>query len=261
MIQTKPSYFETALNALAGIGRFSALFGSTLKACVTRPFYFHRTIEQIVHLGLGSLLISAVIGFVIGLVMTLQFGYGLNAFGGTLYVPSIVAVSLMRELAPILTSLLIAGRIGSGIAAELGSMNVTQQIDAIRALGTSPIRVLVVPRFLAALVTLPLLTVFSAFMGLLGGMIISSSEFGISPGFYVSKVVEFLHISDVLSAMIKAAVFSMIITITATHHGLGEIKGTKGVGSSTTTVVVSSSISILVSDFFLSKILLTYFAT
>ena len=242
-----------------GVGGYFSLFGQTLKASVTRPFYIHRIIEQVVNLGIDSLLISAVIGFVIGLVMTLQFGHGLSAFGGTLYVPSIVAVSLMRELAPILTSLLIAGRIGSGIAAELGSMNVTQQIDAIRALGTSPIRVLVVPRFLAALFSLPLLTLFSAFMGLLGGMIISYTEFGIEPNFYINKVVSFLKINDVLSAMIKAAVFSSIITITACYQGFSNIKGTKGVGASTTKVVVASSIAILISDFFLSKILLTFF--
>lgn len=259
MIRSYSDLQTKSENFFLFVGKYFSLLGHTVKGCFTKPFYFHRTIEQVVNLGLGSLLIASVIGFVIGLVMTLQFGHGLNQFGGTLYVPSIVAVSLMRELAPILTSLLIAGRIGSGIAAELGSMNVTQQIDAIRALGTSPIRVLVVPRFLGALITLPFLSLFSAFMGLLGGMIISETEFGISPGFYINKVIGFLHFSDVLSAMIKAAFFSIIITITAVYYGFGEIKGTKEVGSSTTKVVVSSSIGILISDFFLSKILLTYF--
>lgn len=254
------SIIQRMESAAVQIGSFFTLLASTLKACVTRPFYFHKVIEQIVQLGFGSMLISGIIGFVIGLVMTLQFGHGLNSFGGTLYVPSIVAVSLMRELAPILTSLLLAGRIGSGIAAEVGSMNVTQQIDAIRAMGTSPVRVLVVPRFLGSLLTLPLLTIFSAFTGLLGGMIISSTEFGIPPSFYIGKVVEFLRFSDVLSAMIKGAFFSILITITACHQGFRPIRGTRGVGISTTKVVVSSSIAIMVSDFFLSKILLTYLA-
>ncbi|MEX0798777.1 MAG: ABC transporter permease [Bacteriovoracaceae bacterium] len=242
------------------VGQIARLLGKTLAASLSRPFYFHAIVEQIVVLGIGSALISGVIGFVIGLVMTLQFGHGLNEFGGTLYVPSIVAVSLMRELAPILTSLLIAGRVGSGIAAEIGSMNVTSQIDAIRALGTSPVRVLVAPRFLAVLFSLPLLTVFSAFMGLVGGLIISLTEFGIPPGFYINKVLEYLHFYDVLSAIIKAAFFSVIITITAAYKGFNTTKGTKGVGDATTWVVVSSSIGILISDFFLSKILLTFFA-
>lgn len=243
------------------LGGLSQLFLSTLKATFSRPFYFNRMIEQVVELGIGSLSIATVIGFIIGLVMTLQFGHGLSTFGGTLYVPSIVSVSLMRELAPILTSLLVAGRIGSGITAEIAAMNVTQQIDAIRALGTSPIRVLVVPRFVAAFLTLPLLSLFSGFMGLVGGMIISNFEFGIPPGFYVNKVLEFLHFYDVLSALIKSAIFSVIITIVATYRGFETKEGTRGVGNSTTWVVVTSSIAILVSDFFLSKLLIYLFVS
>jgi phospholipid/cholesterol/gamma-HCH transport system permease protein len=240
-------------------GELSYLILETLKGCFTRPFYFHRFIEQMVEIGIGSALISGTIGFVIGLVMTLQFGVGLASFGGTFYVPSIVSVSLMRELAPILTSLLVAGRIGSGITAELASMNVTQQIDAIRALGTSPVRVLVVPRVVAAFISLPLLTVFSAFMGLLGGLIISDTEFGIPYGFYINKVLEYLHFYDVLSSMIKSAVFSLIITFIATFQGFRTKEGTRGVGNSTTQVVVTSSILILISDFFLSKFLIYIF--
>lgn len=244
---------------LEHLGGISELFVSTVKASVTRPFYFHRMLEQVVELGIGSLSIATFIGFIIGLVMTLQFGHGLSNFGGTLYVPSIVSVSLMRELAPILTSLLVAGRIGSGITAEIAAMNVSQQIDAIRALGTSPIRVLVVPRFLAALITLPMLTLFSGFMGLIGGMIISQTEFGIPPGFYLNKVLEFLHFYDVLSALIKSAIFSIIITLVATYRGFNTKEGTRGVGHSTTWVVVTSSIAILISDFFLSKLLIYFF--
>src|SRR5690606_17069597 len=126
------------------IGEVMLLFKDCVSSSASRPFYFGRLLEQLLHLGGGSLPITIVIGFVTGLVMSLQFGYGLEKFGGTLYVPAIVSLSLMRELAPIFTSLLIAGRIGSGISAEIGAMNVTSQIDAIRALGTSPIRVLVV---------------------------------------------------------------------------------------------------------------------
>lgn len=241
------------------LGEITLLCIETLKALFSRPFYFHRMIEQIVEIGIGSALIAGTIGFVIGLVMTLQFGHGLASFGGTFYVPSIVSVSLMRELAPILTSLLVAGRIGSGITAELASMNVTQQIDAIRALGTSPVRVLVVPRVVAAFFSLPLLTIFSAFMGLIGGLIISDTEFGIPYAFYINKVLEHLHFYDVLSAMIKSAVFSLIIVMVATYRGFNTKEGTRGVGNSTTWVVVTSSIAILISDFFLSKLLIFVF--
>ena len=143
------------------MGEITELFGQFIRCLYTRPFYLGRIYEQIVQLGIGSLSITIVIGIVTGMVMTLQFGYGLAKFGGTLYVPAIVSLSLLRELAPIFTSLLIAGRIGSGISAEIGAMNVTQQIDAIRALGTSPIRVLVVPRILAAVISLPLLATLS----------------------------------------------------------------------------------------------------
>src|SRR5690606_27295839 len=147
------------------LGEVVILTKDTFTASITRPFYWGRFLEQMIHLGAGSLSITITIGVMTGLVMTLQFGYGLEKFGGTLYVPAIVSLSIVRELAPIFTSLLIAGRIGSGISAEIGAMNVTQQIDAIRALGTNPVRVLVVPRVLAAVISLPLLTTLSAFMG------------------------------------------------------------------------------------------------
>jgi phospholipid/cholesterol/gamma-HCH transport system permease protein len=242
-------------------GELLKLYRDTFVCTFTRPFYLHRLMEQIVIIGVGSLAISTVIGFTIGLVMTLQFGHGLATFGGTLYVPSIVSVSLMRELAPILTSLLVAGRIGSGITAELGSMAVTQQIDAIRALGTSPIRVLVVPRMLAAVISLPFLSIYAGFMGLIGGMLISDLEFGISYGFYINKVIDYLHFYDVLSAIIKSAFFGMVITGIAAYKGFKTKDGTRGVGQSTTWVVVTSSITIMISDFFLSKLLIIFLGT
>lgn len=253
-------FIKTKLDSfILYIGEITVLWFEFLFALFTRPFYFHRFTAQVVHIGIGSIPIAGVIGFTMGLVMTLQFGHGLANFGGTLYVPTIVSVSLMRELAPVMTSLLVAGRIGSGITAELGSMNVTQQIDAIKALGTSPIRVLVVPRVTAAMVSLPFLSLFAAFMGLIGSMIISSSEFAIAPSFFKIKVLEYLKFHDVLSAMIKSWFFAIIITLLSCYRGFKTKDGTKGVGNSTTWVVVTSSIIILISDFFLSKLLLYFF--
>lgn len=239
-------------------GEIALLFQETVCCIFTRPFYWGRLLDQIVQLGIGSLSITIVIGFVTGLVMTLQFGYGLEKFGGTLYVPAIVAISLLRELAPIFTSLLIAGRVGSGISAEIGAMNVTQQIDAMRALGTSPTRVLVVPRVLACIISLPLLTTLSGFMGIMGGLIIAYTEFNMPMGFYINKVLTTITFSDVLGSMVKCAFFGIVISLLACYRGFKTREGTRGVGNATTWVVVRASIIILISDFFLSKLLILF---
>jgi phospholipid/cholesterol/gamma-HCH transport system permease protein len=251
--------FDKVHNRILMVGEIHILFYEAIKCSLTKPFYWNRLNDQIIALGAGSFTISLVIGFIMGLVMTLQFGYGLAKFGGTLYVPAIVSMSLMREMAPIFTSLLVAGRIGSGISAEIGAMNVTQQIDAIRALGTSPVRVLVVPRFLAAVITLPLLSILAGFMGIIGGMIISYWEFGMTPGFYINKVLVTITLSDVFTSFFKCWFFASVITIFACYRGFRTKDGTRGVGEATTWVVVQSSIIILISDFFLSKILILMF--
>lgn len=241
------------------MGEITELFRQFLHCLYTRPFYLGRTYEQIVQLGVGSLSITIVIGLVTGMVMTLQFGYGLAKFGGTLYVPAIVSLSLLRELAPIFTSLLIAGRIGSGISAEIGAMNVTQQIDAIRALGTSPVRVLVVPRVVAALISLPLLATLSGFMGIIGGLIIAYTEFQMPVGFYVNKVLSTIKFIDIFGSMFKCAFFALVISLLACYRGFQTTEGTRGVGNATIWVVVRTSIIILISDFFLTKLLILLF--
>lgn len=247
------------MNNLQLVGEVTDLFREFLRCLFSRPFYLGRLYEQIVQLGVGSLSITLVIGIVTGMVMTLQFGYGLEKFGGTLYVPSIVAMSLLRELAPIFTSLLIAGRIGSGISAEIGAMNVTQQIDAMRALGTSPVRVLVVPRILASVISLPLLASLSGFMGLLGGLVIAYTEFNMPVGFYINKVLSTIQFIDIFGSMFKCAFFALVISLLACYRGFKTTEGTLGVGQAAIWVVVRSSIIILISDFFLSKILILLF--
>ena len=251
--------FERSKANLTTLGEIGILTKECMVCTFTRPFYWGRVYEQILELGLGSLSITIVIGLVTGLVMTLQFGYGLEKFGGTLYVPAIVSISLLRELAPIFTSLLIAGRIGSGISAEIGAMSVTQQIDAIRALGTSPIRVLVVPRVVAAAISLPLLATLSAFMGIIGGFLIAYSEFGIPVGFYMNKVLSTIKLVDVFGSMFKCLFFALVIAILACYRGFKTTEGTRGVGTATTWVVVYTSTVILISDFFLSKLLILVF--
>ncbi len=247
--------------SLYDIGEIYQLFQSVIVCSFSRPFYFNRLTEQFKAIGLGSLSITIVIGLAIGLVMTLNFGYGLKKFGGVLYVPAVVSLSIAREMAPLFTSLLVAGRVGSGIAAEIGAMNVTQQVDALRALGTDPVRVLVVPRFWAAIVSLPLLSSLSCALGVLGGLIVCMHEFDISPGFYFNKVFSTVKIHDYLSGLVKAMIFGGIISIMGCYRSFKTTGGTKGVGVSTTWVVVVSSIAILITDFFISKIFLIFWGT
>ncbi len=218
------------------------------------PFYPRLILDQMYQIGIQSFLLVAVTGMATGSVMALQFGFGLAKFGGKLYVPKIVALSMLREMGPVFTSLLVSGRISSGIASEVASMNVTQQIDAIRALGTSPVKRIVIPRLIACMVMLPLLTLFADYIGIFGAMIVSASELSITSEYFLSKSIETLRMADLLTGMAKTVVFAYFIAITACWKGLNTEGGTLGVGNTTTWVVVASSIFIMVSDFFLTKL-------
>lgn len=235
-------------------GAFALLCKQILAEIISRPFYFRLTIEQVYFIGIQSFLLVAITALATGSVMALQFGFGLQKFGGTLYIPKIVALSIAREMGPVFTSLLVAGRIGSGIASEVASMKVTQQIDAIRALGTSPIKRIVIPRVLASLIALPILTLFADYIGLFGAMAVCTNEFNIPSDFFISKIQETLRMYDLMTGMAKTLVFAFFISVTACWKGLNTEGGTQGVGNSTTWVVVTSSIFIMISDFFLSKL-------
>ncbi len=234
-------------------GGFGSLSRQIFIECFERPFYFRLVLQQILEIGLQSVLLVSVTALATGSVMALQFGYGLAKFGGTLYVPKIVALAILREMGPVFTSLLVAGRIGSGIASEVGSMKVTQQIDAIRALGTSPIKRIVVPRMLASLIALPILTLLADYIGLFGAMVVCSSELAINTEYFISKTIDSLQIWDILTGMAKTMVFAFFISVTACWKGLNTEGGTQGVGNSTTWVVVTSSIFIMIGDYFLTK--------
>lgn len=250
--------FDKMTKSFFIMGELFIMYLKTMHATFSRPFYFMRLIDQIKIVGVGSLSITIVIGLSLGFVMTLNFGYGLAKFGGTLYVPAMVSLSIARELAPIFTSLVVAGRVGSGIAAEIGAMNVTQQVDAIRALGTNPIRVLVVPRFWATIFSLPLLTALSNALAIFAGLLVCMNEFDMPAGFYMNKVLSTVKMADYMSGLFKSAIFGGIIALVGCYKGLRTKDGTKGVGSSTTWVVVLSSILILLFDFFISKIYLLF---
>lgn len=220
----------------------------------TRPFYPFLVIEQMYQIGIRSLSLISATAISTGMVMSLQFGFGLERFGGKYYVPKVVALSLIRELGPVFTSLMLAGRIGAGITAEIGSMNVTQQIDAIRALGTSPIKKIVIPRVLACLIVLPLLTVIANFIGIIGGMFVGSAELGIDATFFYQKVVTTVTLTDFSVGVAKTLFFAAFISLVGCYYGMRTTGGTQGVGIATTKSVVTSSILIVISDAVLTKL-------
>jgi len=235
-------------------GGFAILCGQVFNECAYPPYYLRLIVEQVMAIGIQSILLVSVTALATGSVMALQFGYGLAKFGGKLYVPRIVSLAILREMGPVFTSLLVAGRIGSGIASEVGSMKVTQQIDAIRALGTSPIKRIVIPRLVASMIALPILTLFADYIGLFGSMIVCTKELAINPEYFFAKSIETLRMYDLLTGMAKTLVFAFFISMTACWKGLNTEGGTQGVGESTTWVVVTSSIFIMISDFFLTKL-------
>ena len=242
------------LNLLNFMGGTTLLFRNFLSQLKTRPFYFGLVVEQIYQIGFRSLSIVSVTALSTGAVMALQFGFGLEKFGGKLYVPKVVSLSLVRELAPVFTGLMLAGRVAAGITAEIGSMKVKQQIDAIRALGTSPIKKIVIPRVLACLIACPLLTVIANFIGIAGALWICTAELGLDPMFFYQKVVTTVVATDFLVGVAKTYFFAAFISIVGCYYGLNVTGGTQGVGQATTKSVVTSSILILISDFFLTKL-------
>lgn len=243
-----------AMSMLRFSGGFTNLTLQIFRELIRPPFYFRLVVQQVYSIGIQSFLLVAVTGLATGSVMALQFGYGLAKFGGKLYVPKIVALAILREMGPVFTSLLVAGRVGSGIASEVASMKVTQQIDAIRALGTSPIKRIVIPRLLASMIALPILTLFADYIGLFGSMLVAMKELNITSEYFLAKSVETLRMYDITTGMAKTIVFAFFISVAACWKGLNTEGGTEGVGKTTTWVVVSSSIFIMVSDFFLTKL-------
>lgn len=244
-------YLEPSLMELGGITQLVKSFLAELR---TKPFYFNLLVEQIYFIGVKSLPLIIITAVSSGMVLSLQYGLGLEKFGGKPYVPRLVASSVLREMGPVFTGLMIAARVGAGIASEIGSMVVTQQIDAMRALGTSPIKRIVIPRILACLIALPILVAFCAVIGNIGGLIVGHYELGLDPSFYYRRMMETSNIKDYIAGCGKSFFFSLFITIPACYYGLNVKNGTKEVGLATTKAVVAGSLLIFVGDFFLSKL-------
>jgi phospholipid/cholesterol/gamma-HCH transport system permease protein len=218
-----------------------------------RPRYIPETIAQMDAIGVGSLTIIILTGFFTGGVLTIQTFPTLKFYGAQEQTGYLVALSLIRELGPVLTALMVTGRVGSAISAELGSMNVSQQIDAMRALGTDPVRKLVAPRLFALVITLPLLTVIADVVGIGGGWTVATGLYGMSTGTFFTSVREGISADDILGGVIKPIVFAFIIGSISCHKGLSTEGGTVGVGRSTTRAVVTASIIVIVADFFLAR--------
>jgi phospholipid/cholesterol/gamma-HCH transport system permease protein len=241
--------------ALLELQETTLLAARTGRGVFKRPRYVPETITQMDAIGVGSLAIIILTGFFTGGVLTVQTYPTLQSYGAIDQTGYLVAVSLVRELGPVLCALMVTGRVGSAISAELGSMVVSQQIDAMRALGTDPIRKLVAPRILALLITLPLLTVLADMFGIVGGWVTATELYGIPSSMFVNSVRDGITTDDLIGGLIKPLVFAFIIGAVACRKGLATEGGTVGVGRSTTRAVVLASIVVIIADYFLAKAL------
>ena len=229
---------------------------ATIRGAVSRPFYFRDVVDQFEQIGIGSLTVVILTGFFTGAVLALQTGITLDQFGARPFVGRLISASMIKELGPVLTGLMLAGRIGSGIAAELGSMVVTDQINALRALGTDPIRKLVVPRVLAGFFMAPVLTVIANTVGILGGWLIAVFQLRVASSLYWSSIIEGLYFDDAIMGLVKPFCLGYAIVTIGCHVGLRTKGGTQGVGRATTAAVVAASVAVIAVDFFVTRLLI-----
>jgi phospholipid/cholesterol/gamma-HCH transport system permease protein len=242
-------------NAAYETQEYVRLVVAACRALVSPPIYRHDIVEQLDLIGWGSLTVVLLTGFFTGAALASQTGLTLDQFGARPVVGRIVSTSMVKELGPVLTALMLAGRIGSGIAAELGSMVVTDQINALRALGTDPVRKLVVPRMLSGFLMAPVLTVIADFVGVFGGWLVARFQLQVATGLYWSSVTDTLIIQDVEQGLIKPFVLGFLIVTIACHVGLRTKGGTQGVGRATTLAVVAGSVAVIAADFFVGQLM------
>ena len=237
----------------AGMGRLSALFFQVLLVLAKAPFQkksvqSRHVFHQMVLMGVDSLPIICLVGASVGMVLALQAAYQLKQFGAELYTGSLVSVSVTRELGPLVAAIVLSGRVGARLAAELGTMKVQEEVDALTTMGLNPIGYLVVPRFLSFVIILPCLTVVTDLMGMAGGFLISTLGLHMNPYMYLAKTVDALVLKDIYTGLIKSGLFAVLIALVSCHEGLSVEGGADGVGRATTTAVVTSIVLILVVD-------------
>ena len=259
-VQEKTSFLTSAghqvISFLDYMGDLAIFFVDACRSLVFPPWFLRETVAQMYHLGVKSLGLVLVAAFALGMVLAMQGLKVLSWFGAANYIATLVAMSMVRELGTIIAGIMVAARGGAGMGAELGSMRVTSQIDALTVSAVNPVKYLVVTRILACILILPLLTVFANIVGILGGMVIGVTQAGMSSTTYYYLTLKFLELRDVLPGIAKTMVFGLIVGTISCYHGFNTEKGTFGVGQSTKTAVVVSVLFILISDVFLTKLTL-----
>lgn len=242
------------IKRLSQIGEVCIFMATAIKHCVTPPFYPKLILKQIVYIGYYSLPIVGLTAVFSGAVLALQSYSGFSRFNAESTIAVVVALSVTRELGPVFAGLMVAGRVGASMAAEIGTMRVTEQIDALKTLSTNPFKYLVAPRVIAGVLTLPFLVIVADIIGIMGGYLVSIHSLGFSSGPYIRNTFEFLEAMDVISGLIKAMAFGFIITIMGCYWGYNSKGGAEGVGIATTNAVVSSSIMVLLFNYVLTSI-------
>ena len=239
-----------------GVGQFTFLVRSTIQWMAHGEIEWRQTLVQMLRIGLESLPVSAMTAFFTGMVLALQSGAtSKHFFNEPLFVGTVVAFSMVMELSPVMTSLVVAGRAGAAIAAELGTMKVTEQIDALYTLGTDPIRYLVIPRVIAFFLVLPILTIFSDFTGIIGGYVVASIKLRVPANVYWHDIVDNMRVRHFVHGYVKGYVFALVISFICCYKGVTTRGGAEGVGRSTTTAVVLSMVSVLILDYFVTAVL------
>ena len=238
---------------LAAVGRLALFAGRTVTAAFTPPYYPRIIARQMIEIGYYSLPVIGLTAIFTGAVLALQSYSGFSRFNAESTIATVVVLSITRELGPVLAGLMVAGRIGAAIAAEIGTMRVTEQIDALVTLSTSPFQYLVFPRVLAGTLMLPCLVLLADIIGVFGGYAVSIHKLGFSPIPYINSTWEYLEARDVISGLVKASVFGFIVTLMGCYHGYHSERGAQGVGAATTNAVVSASIMILLSNYLITE--------
>ena len=238
---------------LSMIGRPSIFAGQAIIRAFRQPFYVKNLITQMINIGFYSLPVVALTALFSGMVLALQSYTGFSRFSAEGAVATVVVLSMTRELGPVLASLMVSGRIGASMAAELGTMRVTEQIDALKTLSVNPISYLITPRILAGLLMVPVLVLIADIIGVMGGYIIATGALGFNSGNYLHSTFTYLETMDVVSGLVKAAAFGFLICLMGCYHGFNSKGGAEGVGRATTQAVVSSSILILIFNYFITE--------
>ncbi len=236
-------------------GRIAMLFGQTVVFIFRPPFDVREPLSQMEEIGVRSIPVVVITAAFTGMVLALQSFTGFRRFNAETLVGTVVALSVTRELGPVLTGLMVSGRVGSAMAAELGTMRVTEQIDALHTLATNPVKYLIVPRFLASLIMFPILVVFADIIGIMGGYLVSVKVLGTNPTIYIRRTWDYLELNDIYSGLLKACVFGMIMATISCYQGFFTEGGAEGVGKATTRAVVLSSLLILISNYFITALL------